>query len=68
IVFAKTEFGWSACSVLSIKELVSNFELVFNIKLTDIYRTYVELKNRNIPTKFIDNLKASLLRKIEEDS
>ncbi|MEI6754931.1 MAG: RteC domain-containing protein [Paludibacter sp.] len=53
---------------VDIKELVSNFELVFNVRLTDIYRTYVELKNRNIPTKFIDNLKASLLRKIEEDS
>ena len=53
---------------VDIKELVSNFELVFNVKLTDIYRTYVELKNRNTPTKFIDNLKVSLLRKIEEES
>ena len=53
---------------VDIKELVSNFELVFNVRLTDIYRTYVELKNRNTPTKFIDNLKTSLLRKMEEDS
>ena len=53
---------------VDIKELVSNFELIFNVKLTDIYRTYVELKNRSTPTKFIDNLKVSLLRKMEEDS
>ncbi len=53
---------------VDIKELVSNFELVFNVRLTDIYRTYVELKNRNTPTKFINNLKTSLLRKMEEDT
>jgi len=50
-----------------IRELASFFEQAFNVKLTDVYRTYLEIKLRSTPTKFIDNLKASLLRKMEED-
>jgi hypothetical protein len=50
-----------------IKELAAFFEQAFNVKLTDVYRTYLEIKIRSTPTKFIDNLKAALLRKMEED-
>jgi hypothetical protein len=50
-----------------IKELAAFFEQAFNVRLTDIYHTYLEIKIRSTPTKFIDNLKTSLLRKIEED-
>ncbi len=50
-----------------IRELTIFFEQVFNVRLTDIYRTYLEIKVRSIPTKYIDNLKAALLRKMEED-
>jgi len=50
-----------------IKELAAFFEQAFNVRLTDIYHTYLEIKIRSTPTKFIDNLKASLLRKMEED-
>ncbi len=50
-----------------IRELTAFFEHIFNIRLTDIYRTYLEIKVRSTPTKYIDNLKAALLRKMEED-
>lgn len=50
-----------------IKELAAFFEQAFNVRLTDIYHTYLEIKIRSTPTKFIDNLKTSLLRKMEED-
>jgi hypothetical protein len=50
-----------------IRELTALFEQIFNIRLTDIYRTYLEIKIRSTPTKYIDNLKSSLLRKMEED-
>lgn len=50
-----------------IRELTAFFEQVFNIRLTDIYRTYLEIKIRSTPTKYIDNLKNALLRKMEED-
>lgn len=50
-----------------IRELTAFFEQIFNVRLTDIYRTYLEIKVRSIPTKYIDNLKTALLRKMEED-
>jgi hypothetical protein len=50
-----------------IRELTAFFEQIFNVRLTDIYRTYLEIKIRSTPTKYIDNLKTALLRKMEED-
>jgi len=50
-----------------IRELTAFFEQIFNVRLTDIYRTYLEIKVRSTPTKYIDNLKTALLRKMEED-
>ncbi len=52
---------------VDIKELVALFEQIFNIRLTDVYRTYVEIKIRATPTKFLDSLKDGLVKKIEED-
>jgi hypothetical protein len=50
-----------------IRELAAFFEQTFNIRLSDIYRTYLEIKIRSTPTKFLDSLKTALLRKMEED-
>jgi hypothetical protein len=50
-----------------IRELAAFFEQAFSVRLTDIYRTYLEIKIRSTPTKFLDSLKTSLLRKMEED-
>lgn len=66
-------YALCACGVLNngkceIREITQIFEKTFNIQLTDtIYRTYVELKTRSNPTKFLDKLRNSFLRKIEED-
>lgn len=50
-----------------IRELAAFFEQAFSIRLTDIYHTYLEIKVRSTPTKFIDNLRSTLLRKMEEE-
>ena len=50
-----------------ISHLVAFFEQAFNFQLSDSYRTYVDIKNRAKPTKFIDALKTALYRRIEED-
>jgi predicted nucleic-acid-binding protein len=52
---------------VDIRELVALFEEVFNVRLTDVYRTYLEIKIRITPTKFLDSLIAGLVKKIEED-
>lgn len=51
-----------------IKELTAYFEQIFNVRLTDIYRTFLEIKGRTAQTKYIDNLKIALLRKMEEEN
>jgi len=51
-----------------IKELTALFEQIFNVRLTDIYRTFLEIKGRTAQTKYIDNLKIALLRKMEEEN
>ena len=50
-----------------IKTITSHFEQSFNIDLGKMYRTYTELRRRNEPTKFLDDLTSTLLRKMEDD-
>ena len=52
---------------MDIRELAAFFEQTFNLKLNDLYRTYLEIKIRSSPTKYIDTLKTALLKKMDED-
>lgn len=53
--------------LVDIKVIAKTFEEVFNIDLGDFYRTYLELRNRKTNrTKFIDSLRESLIRKMDE--
>ncbi|WP_447952088.1 RteC domain-containing protein [Chryseobacterium koreense] len=48
--------------------IAKTFESTFNISLGDFYHTFMELKSRKINrTKFLDSLKESLLKKIDEE-
>ena len=51
-----------------IKVIAKTFERAFNVDLGDFYHTFMELKSRKINrTKFLDNLKESLLKKMDEE-
>jgi len=48
--------------------IAKTFESTFNISLGDFYHTFMELKARKINrTKFLDSLKESLLKKMDEE-
>ena len=50
-----------------IKGIAKTLERVFNIDLGDFYHTFMELSSRKINrTKFIDSLRDSLLKKMDE--
>lgn len=50
-----------------IKVIAKTFERAFNIDLGDFYHTFMELKSRKINrTKFLDSLRESLIRKMDE--
>ena len=51
-----------------IISITKTFESTFNISLGDFYHTFMELKARKINrTKFLDSLKESLLKKMDEE-
>lgn len=52
---------------IELKELATLFEKQFNIQIDDLYKMFLQIKERKInPTKFIDNLKQALLEKLRE--
>jgi hypothetical protein len=52
---------------VDIKEIAKSFEFIFNVDLSDIYHTFLEIKNRNHPSKFLDTLKNAFIEKINEE-
>jgi hypothetical protein len=51
---------------IEIKEIASFMESLFGIDLGDYYRDYLQIKNRQNQTKFIDTLRAALIKRISE--
>ena len=50
-----------------IKTIAAYLQKIFDIDLGEYYRTYLELRYRNNPTRFMDELKDQLLQRMEED-
>ncbi len=52
---------------IEIKKIVAQFEKYFNIDLGDYYGSFIQLKSRKFNrTKFLDEIRANLIRKMEE--
>jgi len=67
LIYALQSSGAINSGTADIKEVASACEHIFNIDLGDFYRTFLEIKSRKInQTKFIDNIKESLLKRIED--
>jgi len=49
-----------------IKEISHYFETMFCVDLGDVYRSFLEIKNRTARTKFLTSLEEVLQRKMEE--
>lgn len=68
LVYALIACGAIKNGEVEIKNVVKACQLIFNIDLGNIYKTYTEIKARDKDlTKFLDNLKLSLTKKIESD-
>jgi len=67
LIYALHASGSINKGTIEIRELTAFFEQALNVRISDIYRTYLELKSRNAKTKYIDFLKEKLLRKMDED-
>lgn len=52
---------------IELKELAAHFEKQFNIPIDDLYKMFLQIKERKTnPTKYIDSLKTALLAKLQE--
>lgn len=67
LIYALQASGAIKSGTAGIKEMASACEDIFKLKLGNVYRTFLEIRERKIEqTKFIDRLKATLLRRMEE--
>ena len=67
LIYALQASGAIKSGTAGIKEMACACEDIFELKLGNVYRTFLEIRERKIDqTKFIDRLKATLLRRMEE--
>ena len=67
LIYALHSCGAVNSGAADIREIATMAEKIFNVKLGDYYRTFLELRSRKVnQTKFIDKLKESLIQRMEE--
>ena len=66
LIYALQACGCINNGSVDIKEIALFVETIFDIDLGDFYRTYLEIKNRQNPPKFLDTMRTALVKKIEE--
>ena len=68
LIYALDAIGSVNNGKCNISVLTAFFEQNFNVRLTDVYRTYIDIKAREIPTKYIDNMRAALRQRMGKRS
>ena len=68
LIYALDALGSINKGQCDISILTAFFEQAFNIRLSDVYRTYIDIKDRSTPTKYIDNMRTALRQRMGKDS
>jgi RteC protein len=67
LIYALHSHGAFENGRADIKDIAASFEYLFGVELGDYYRTYLEIRVRKMGrTKFIDSLKHSLIKRMDE--
>lgn len=67
LLYALCELGCFNFGKISLIRLASYAESVLNISLGDVYHTYLAIRRRTNRTQFLDDLKESLIAKMNKD-
>jgi RteC protein len=67
LIYAIDALGSINKGQCEISVLTALFEQVFNVRLTDVYRTFIDIRGRETPTKYIDNMRAALRQRMGKD-
>jgi len=68
LIYAINAVGSLNHGKCEISVLTAFFEQNFNVRLTDVYRTYIDIKGRDTPTKYLDRMRTSLRHRMGKDS
>jgi RteC protein len=60
LIYALDAIGSLNNGKCNISILTAFFEQNFNVRLTDVYRTYIDIKGRDTPTKYLDKMRTAL--------
>jgi len=67
LIYALHSSGAINRGAVDLKEIARATERIFNVELKDYYRTFIEIRARKTrSTRFIDSLKESLVKRMEE--
>ena len=64
LIYALDAIGSINNGKCNISVLTAFFEQNFNVRLTDVYRTYIDIKDREIPTKYLDKMRSALRQRM----
>lgn len=67
LIYALVSVGSLNKGKVDIKELTTFFEFHFQIKLGEVYRTFLSIRDRTNKTKYLDTLREKLLQKMQEE-
>ncbi len=67
LIYALDAIGSLNNGKCNISVLTAFFEQNFNVRLTDVYRTYIDIKDRDSPTKYLDKMRAALRNRMGTD-
>ena len=67
LIYALDTIGSVNNGKCNISVLTAFFEQNFNVRLTDVYRTYIDIKDRDSPTKYLDKMRAALRNRMGTD-
>lgn len=51
---------------IDLKDLISGFEILFNVRIGDFYRTFLEIRERKNRTQYLDQMRKALIERMDD--
>lgn len=68
LIYALKENASISNGNITVNQLSELFQAIFDLNLKDPHRTFSDIKSRSNPTQFLDNLKSSIRKKLDEEA
>ncbi len=51
---------------IDLKDLISGFEILFNVRIGDFYRAFLEIRERKNRTQYLDQMRKALIERMDD--